>query len=191
MRSNARGCKKFLTLHVGGPSEISQTDSHTSHPFIISAHQSKLTALSMNRFFDQGSMIGYAGYCSNNGTQSSNGGFGDTVDGLLRDLYLATPRMEGYFGASKRGGVYGVAQCARTVSSSVCVECLKVAYGSLKGCPPAADGRSADAGCFMRYSTRAFFSDDKATDLTPFLSSGEFILNAFKMHYLLGIVLEQ
>lgn len=137
----------------------------------------------MNRFFDQGTMIGNTGYCDNT-TLSSEGGFGGTVDGLLKDLSTATPRMNGYFGAAKRGNVYGVAQCARTLSTSACEQCLNVAYGNINGCPPDGGGRSVDAGCFLRYSVASFFSDNQTTDLAPFLSSGEFVLftmNSFKI----------
>ncbi|RWR84643.1 cysteine-rich receptor-like protein kinase 2 isoform X2 [Cinnamomum micranthum f. kanehirae] len=124
-----------------------------------------------NGFFDQGTMIGNAGYCDNT-TLSSDGSFGGTVDGLLKDLSTATPRMNGYFGAAKRGNVYGVAQCARTVSTTACEQCLNVAYGNINGCPPDGGGRSVDAGCFLRYSVASFFSDNQTTDLAPFLSSG-------------------
>ncbi|XP_058098024.1 cysteine-rich receptor-like protein kinase 2 [Magnolia sinica] len=130
-----------------------------------------------NGFFDQTTLPGNVGLCGNKTTASGSSGFVEAIDGLLTDLSTAAPRMEGYFTAARRGGagapiVYGVAQCALTVSEGGCEQCLKVAYGNVEGCPPDADGRAVDAGCFLRYSDTAFFSDDQVTDLTPFLRTG-------------------
>ncbi|KAJ0960115.1 hypothetical protein J5N97_000102 [Dioscorea zingiberensis] len=121
-------------------------------------------------FFDQGSLIGNAALCSNRTTPAA--GFSADVDELMLDLSLATERIGRYFAAAVRDGVYGVAQCVETVTEGTCGDCLAVAYGNIKGCPPAAEARAVDAGCFMRYSDQAFFPANQTVDLTPFLDSG-------------------
>lgn len=107
---------------------------------------------------------------------SKESGFNDTAGQLLRDLMVATPRISGFYAAVKREGgggavVYGVAQCATTVSESGCGDCLRVAYGNIQKCPPDADGRALDAGCFLRYSNTAFFSANQSMNISPYLSS--------------------
>ncbi|PSS00288.1 LRR receptor-like serine/threonine-protein kinase [Actinidia chinensis var. chinensis] len=47
-----------------------------------------------------------------------------------------------------------------------------VAYGNLQSCPPDAEGRAVDAGCFLRYSDTPFFSDNQTTNISPFLGGG-------------------
>lgn len=99
------------------------------------------------------------------------------VKGLLRDLEIATPKTNGLFAAATKGihgagtdsTIYAVAQCARTVSQSVCRNCLSVANTNVKNCPPQAGGSSVDAGCFLRYSDTPFFPKNATTDIKPFL----------------------
>ncbi|GFY87619.1 cysteine-rich RLK (RECEPTOR-like protein kinase) 42 [Actinidia rufa] len=128
-----------------------------------------------NGFYDQTTLPGNVGICSNR-TASSASAFDSAVQGLVADLEAATPRIKGFFAAVKRevvaGGsttVYAVAQCAETVSESGCRDCLTVAYGNLQSCPPDAEGRAVDAGCFLRYSDTAFFSNNQTTNIAPFL----------------------
>ncbi|XP_057468616.1 cold-responsive protein kinase 1-like isoform X2 [Actinidia eriantha] len=130
-----------------------------------------------NGFYDQTTLPGNVGMCSNR-TASQASAFDSAVQGLLTDLEAATPRINGFFAAVKRdvvgGGstVYAVAQCAETVSESGCRDCLMVAYGNLQSCPPDAEGRAVDAGCFLRYSDTPFFSDNQTTNISPFLGGG-------------------
>ncbi|KAL3323435.1 hypothetical protein AABB24_037862 [Solanum stoloniferum] len=96
---------------------------------------------------------------------------------LLNDLSMATPRICGFFAGTKKKEagvtVYGVAQCAETITASDCQDCLTVAYTNIKGClPKHAEGRALDGACFMRYSNRAFFPDNQITDIRPFLGEG-------------------
>ncbi|XP_057807230.1 cysteine-rich receptor-like protein kinase 2 [Salvia miltiorrhiza] len=106
---------------------------------------------------------------------SASGATGFTEEGtkLLSDLQVATPKILNYFAASRRktpdSTVYGVAQCAHTVSSGGCQGCLTAAYENLRNCFPRTDGRVVDAACFMRYSNQPFFSDNHTTDIQPFL----------------------
>ena len=113
-----------------------------------------------------------------NRTVSQSANFDTAVDGLVGDLQIATPKITGFFATSTRqiagsvGAVYAVAQCAETLTKTGCLDCLTVASNNLKTCPPEADGRAVDAGCFLRYSDTTFFPDNQTTDISPFLRSG-------------------
>ncbi|KAI3462199.1 hypothetical protein Pfo_018862 [Paulownia fortunei] len=131
-----------------------------------------------NNFYDQSTLPGNVQICGNR-TASQPSAFNAEGQTLLRDLELATPRINGYFAATRRavsnGGnstIYGVAQCAETISQSGCQDCLTVGYRNIQGCLPDADGRSIDAACFIRYSETPFFADNQTTDITPFLGGG-------------------
>ncbi|KAL3525048.1 hypothetical protein ACH5RR_013420 [Cinchona calisaya] len=130
-----------------------------------------------NMFYNQSTLPGNAQICSNQ-TGSPATTFGAQAQALLKDLLLATPRINGYFAASEREvspgskTVYGVAQCAETISKTGCQDCLNVAYTNIQGCLPNADGRAIDAGCFLRYSETSFFPDNQTTNITPFLGGG-------------------
>ncbi|KAL7230463.1 hypothetical protein ACSBR2_008858 [Camellia fascicularis] len=128
-------------------------------------------------FYDQGTLPGNVGVCGNR-TVSQATAFDTAVQGLLTDLKIATPKINGFFAATKSevvGGsttVYAVSQCAETISESTCQDCLTVAYANIQSCPPNADGRAVDAGCFLRYSDTAFFADNQTTNISPFLEGG-------------------
>ncbi|KAL9344085.1 hypothetical protein Peur_064516 [Populus x canadensis] len=116
-------------------------------------------------------------YCGNQTTSSPDTTFNTTVAGLLGDLQVATPRIDGFFAASKREvagsnvSVYGIAQCVQTIDSAGCQACMEVAYKNIQRCPPNADGRALDSGCFMRYSDKPFFADNQTINLLPFLKT--------------------
>ncbi|KAL5993522.1 hypothetical protein ACLOJK_014447 [Asimina triloba] len=126
-----------------------------------------------SNFFDQTTQPGDSGFCGNRTTVTA-AGFNETVQKLLQDLYTATPKTDGYWAAAKReaagaAAVYGVAQCPPTVSEVGCGDCLRVAYGNIQGCPPDGDGTATDAGCFLRYSSSAFFNDNQTVNIAPYL----------------------
>lgn len=105
------------------------------------------------------------------------------MKGLLNDLQIATPSIQGFFAASKREviganneSVYAIAQCVQTIDSAGCLACMQVAHNNLQRCPPTADGRAVDSGCFMRYSDTAFFANNQTTNLEPYLKTGEISL---------------
>ncbi|POO04120.1 Gnk2-like domain containing protein [Trema orientale] len=135
-----------------------------------------------NGFFDQTTLPGNVGLCGKQTVPRSAAAFTTAVEQMLSDLRVATPKINGFFAAAAEekaavgGGnvtVYGVAQCARTVSSSGCLNCLQVAYANLQSCLPDAEGRAVDAGCFLRYSNTSFFADNQTTNLDPFLNNGQ------------------
>ncbi|KAF5960322.1 hypothetical protein HYC85_001531 [Camellia sinensis] len=122
-------------------------------------------------FYDQGTLPGNVGVCGNR-TVSQATAFDTAVQGLLTDLKITTPKINGFFAATKSevvGGsatVYAVSQCAETISESTCQDCLTVAYVNIQ------NGRAVDAGCFLRYSDTAFFADNQTTNINPFLGGG-------------------
>ncbi|XP_030952785.1 cysteine-rich receptor-like protein kinase 2 [Quercus lobata] len=132
-----------------------------------------------NIFFDQTTQPGNQGSCGNR-TASQPVAFSTAADGLLKDLQVATPRINGFFAASKREGVdssgnatvYAVAQCVETATESGCQNCLNVASNNIQVCVPNGDGRAVDAGCFLRYSDKPFFADNQTTDINSFLGNG-------------------
>ncbi|KAJ8752222.1 hypothetical protein K2173_003830 [Erythroxylum novogranatense] len=119
-------------------------------------------------------------YCGNQTTSiTPPTAFQATVAELLQELEIATPRIKGFFGASKgqvvgsnNASVHGIAQCVETIDTLGCQACLQVAYRNIQRCPPNSDGRAVDSGCFMRYADKAFFADNQTIDLRPFLKTG-------------------
>ncbi|KAL7135411.1 hypothetical protein ABFS83_11G093800 [Erythranthe nasuta] len=130
-----------------------------------------------NNFFDQTTLPGNVQICGNR-TASQPSAFNSNALTLLKDLQTATPRINGYYAAvvssngANSSSVYGVAQCAESISQSGCSDCLTVAYGNIQGCLPNTDGRAIDAACFIRYSDARFFADNQTIDITPFLGGG-------------------
>lgn len=98
---------------------------------------------------------------------------------MLQNLQLATPRIQGYYAATTQPvttgdnlTIYGVAQCAESISQTGCQDCLTVAQGNIGGCLPNADGRAFDAACFVRYSVTPFFAANQTVNIAPFLGGG-------------------
>ncbi|XP_059451270.1 cysteine-rich receptor-like protein kinase 2, partial [Corylus avellana] len=135
-------------------------------------------------FYDQTTQPGGEGLCANQTTSQPTAftdAFSAAVKELLVDLQVATPRINGFFAASKKevvGGVgnatvvYAVAQCVETVSEIGCQDCLTVASTNAERCLPGAVARAVDAGCFLRYSDTPFFADNQTTNILPFLGNG-------------------
>ncbi|KAK2440475.1 cysteine-rich receptor protein kinase [Trifolium repens] len=125
-----------------------------------------------NGFFDQTTLPGNSVLC---GTQTANGAtaFDAAAQQVLLDLQTATPKIPGFFAATKTpiagNAIYAIAQCAETVTESGCLDCLTVGFTNIQGCFPNTDGEAFDAGCFMRYSEKSFFADNQTIDITPFL----------------------
>lgn len=73
-------------------------------------------------------------------------------------------------GRSNDGSLYGLAQCWPSLTTSSCQTCLAAAQNLLLECLPQQEGRGLEAGCFMRYSTYEFYSDNQtsiSTNPTP------------------------
>ncbi|KAL8155616.1 hypothetical protein AgCh_000852 [Apium graveolens] len=135
-------------------------------------------------FYGVATLPGNEGKCSTNRSTIEENLIDPAVESLLRDLEVATPKTHGLFaaatkqvfgagaGAGTGSTIYAYAQCAQTVSQSVCRNCLSVAYGNIRSCPPRAGGSSVDAGCFLRYSDTSFFPSNVITDITAYVQGG-------------------
>ncbi|KAJ0771099.1 putative protein kinase RLK-Pelle-DLSV family [Helianthus annuus] len=127
-------------------------------------------------FFDETTLIGYQGLCGNR-TSSRQSAFETAVNGLLSNLSIATPKINGFYAAattpvngSNTTTVYAIAQCAETITPDGCRSCMQVAYANIRSCATNfIDGWAVDSGCFMRYSATGFFRNDQTTDIVPFL----------------------
>ncbi|XAR73580.1 Non-specific serine/threonine protein kinase [Bertholletia excelsa] len=129
-------------------------------------------------FYDEAGGLGDGSICGKDAA-SQPMAFRTIVQRLLMDVAVATPRIAGYFAATKKEvavdaneTVYAVAQCIETASKSTCRDCLNAAYTGIMSCPPETDGRAFDAACFLRYSNKAFFPANYTTDISPFLHEG-------------------
>ncbi|KAK4367438.1 hypothetical protein RND71_011230 [Anisodus tanguticus] len=79
--------------------------------------------------------------------------------GDLIEKLTGTAEAHGGYAAAHLNGVYGLAQCWKTVSKKGCRECLDKASRDIKGCFPSRDARALMAGCYLRYSTQNFLND--------------------------------
>ena len=70
----------------------------------------------------------------------------------------------GGFGVVAWEGVYALAQCWKTVGGDGCRACLEKASMAAKKCAPKREGRSLNAGCYLRYSTEKFYNDEKEAE---------------------------
>ncbi|CAH9127655.1 unnamed protein product [Cuscuta epithymum] len=117
------------------------------------------------------------------GNQSSPALVSSTVQQALTNLDKATPKMINpkMYAATKTplpnsnngsSNIYAMAQCVETLTTSGCQSCLDTALGLFRSCLTSSNARSYDTGCFMRYSTTAFFVDNQTTVITSFLKQG-------------------
>ncbi|KAG4975027.1 hypothetical protein AAZX31_11G214500 [Glycine max] len=128
------------------------------------------------RFYQQTNEIGGGVTCGNKSTNAT--GFREVGQQALLDLQKATPKIKGFYAATKTqvaGGsanIYAIAQCVETASPQKCLDCMQVGYNNLQSCLPSTDGSAYDAGCFMRFSTTPFFADNQTINIRPYLKEG-------------------
>ncbi|CAL5371832.1 unnamed protein product [Camellia sinensis] len=84
-------------------------------------------------------------------------GFESRFEEVISDV-IQEAVVNGGFAVGKEKGVYGLAQCWRSVSSGGCRDCLEKAAGEVRRCVPSREGRGLNAGCYLRYSTVTFFN---------------------------------
>ncbi|KAF8387634.1 hypothetical protein HHK36_026287 [Tetracentron sinense] len=78
--------------------------------------------------------------------------FREITTGLIQNLTLEASKERDYYklgNVSMSSGVYGIAQCWRSLNKSGCRECLESARKRVVGCLPGSDGRALNAGCFV------------------------------------------
>ncbi|XP_060213597.1 cysteine-rich receptor-like protein kinase 42 [Lycium barbarum] len=76
----------------------------------------------------------------------------------LIEKVTKTAIANGGYAVAQLDGVYGLAECWRTVNKQGCKECLDKASEVIKQCLPNRDGRALIAGCYLRYSTHNFLN---------------------------------
>ncbi|KAJ8564462.1 hypothetical protein K7X08_000922 [Anisodus acutangulus] len=76
----------------------------------------------------------------------------------LIEKVTETAIAKGGYAVAELDGVYGLAQCWRTVNKQGCRECLEKASKVINGCLPNRDARALIAGCYLRYSTHNFLN---------------------------------
>eukprot|EP01018_Ginkgo_biloba_P008797 Gb_30007 [translate_table: standard] len=88
--------------------------------------------------------------------------FLESAQKLISNITSETPEKEGFSVGSTEGPstkIYGLAQCWKTLSKSLCKECLLNASAAILSCSPSLEGRALNAGCYMRYATHPFSSN--------------------------------
>ncbi|MFS7970517.1 putative protein kinase RLK-Pelle-DLSV family [Helianthus anomalus] len=93
-----------------------------------------------------------------NNRNNNWGDFNRSVGELVENVTKLAVNNSG-FGVLGVNGVYGLAQCWESLSKMECRECLDKGKREVVGCLPSKEGRSMNAGCFLRYSTHKFYND--------------------------------
>lgn len=121
-------------------------------------------------FYDEPVDGGMSSNCSSTNDGDPQTPF-EKVEDLSKQLIANASASKGYAVGSVNGSLYGLAQCWPSLSNLSCQACLMQAQTQLLKCPPMVEGRGLEAGCFMRYSTYSFFSDNhtssSSTNLAP------------------------
>ncbi|XP_017245068.1 cysteine-rich receptor-like protein kinase 42 isoform X2 [Daucus carota subsp. sativus] len=85
--------------------------------------------------------------------------FNESV-GLLIGKIVGDDVWKKGFGVGEVEGVFGLAQCWKSLSKEGCRKCLENAGDKVRGCLPSREGRGMNAGCYLRYSDFKFFNQD-------------------------------
>ncbi|KAM3291018.1 hypothetical protein P3S67_019307 [Capsicum chacoense] len=83
----------------------------------------------------------------------------DASVGNLIEKLTGTAVVNGGYASMHLNGVYGLAQCWKTLSIKGCREYLDKASRDFKGCFLSRDARALIAGCYLRYSTQNFVNN--------------------------------
>lgn len=84
--------------------------------------------------------------------------FEQSVGVLIHNVtQLAVSKGSG-FSVMQVKGVFGLAQCWKSLSQQGCRECLDKAAKQVRGCFPSTQGRALMAGCYFRYSDYKFYN---------------------------------
>jgi len=122
-----------------------------------------------------------------NETADESTAFGTVGRQALMDLQIATPKIGGYFAATKTqvagGAIYAFAQCVETLTQETCSDCLSIAQSGIQDCLPKTNGRGVNPPvCFMRYSEKPFFADNQTIDISLFLKQGTKSITSFNKY---------
>ncbi|KAL2240543.1 cysteine-rich receptor-like protein kinase 42 [Sesamum indicum] len=97
-----------------------------------------------------------------NSSVGSAGGVGLEFEKDVRELIdnlTARAVVNGRYAVMGNKGVFGLAECWNTVNREGCRACLAKASRDIGGCLPGKEGRALNTGCYLRYSTQKFFSN--------------------------------
>lgn len=108
--------------------------------------------------------------------------FNESV-GVLIDKISGVDAWKKGFRVAQVKGVFGLAQCWKSLSKEECRECLENAGEKVRGCSPGKEGRVMNAGCYLRYSDYKFFNEDGDNNNNE--GSGKLIL----IHSLLSMLM--
>ena len=78
--------------------------------------------------------------------------------------------------------VYGLAQCWEFVNGTACEDCLANAVLKIRSCTPKEEGQALNAGCYLKYSTKKFYSNSTQSVINS--NQGEFGSNEFFSFFL-------
>lgn len=89
--------------------------------------------------------------------------FNESV-GVLIDKIVGVDVWKKGFKVAEVKGVFGLAQCWKSLSKEECRKCLENAGEKVRGCLPSREGRGMNAGCYLRYSDYKFFNQNGDTN---------------------------
>ncbi|XP_028774942.1 cold-responsive protein kinase 1-like isoform X1 [Neltuma alba] len=165
-------CFDFAAVHIYDNCSVSATGARVIYEGCFLRYESSI-------FFDQSTDGGNHIVCGNPVAKNSTE-LASTVQQVLKNLVEATPRIPGFFAAtitpvpdSKGSNIYAFAQCLETVTQSGCQDCLESGLRNFQICIPNSNAKIFYAGCFMRYSTSAFFTANQTTDIKRILKQGD------------------
>eukprot|EP01018_Ginkgo_biloba_P008803 Gb_08282 [translate_table: standard] len=119
-------------------------------------------------FYNQTVADGDTKICGSDKSSQSQTFFENTQQ-LMNELSNEAPGNGGFSMGSTQGPstkIYGFAQCWKTLSKSLCRDCLLNASAKILACSPSLEGRALNAGCYMHYSTLPF-SLNQTSELAP------------------------
>ncbi|KAM3706316.1 hypothetical protein ACJW31_03G144100 [Castanea mollissima] len=88
--------------------------------------------------------------------------FSANVNQLVMNLRVESPKSDGFsvgFVTNENVTVYGLAQCWEFVNGTACEDCLANAVSKIRSCTPKEEGKVLNAGCYLKYSTKNFYSN--------------------------------
>lgn len=120
-------------------------------------------------FFDQGVDSVQLKNCSSSKNSSQPGIFKEALERVIESVSLEAQKNQGFAVASHSVSnltVYALAQCWESLDKKTCNSCLQASASSIMSCCPGVDGRSLNAGCYMRYSNEVFWNLSRHTGLS-------------------------
>eukprot|EP01018_Ginkgo_biloba_P008796 Gb_30008 [translate_table: standard] len=142
-------------------------------------------------FYNQTVADGDTKLCGSEKSSQSQTFFQNTRQ-LMNELSSEAPGNGGFIMGSTQGPstkIYGVAQCWKTLSKSLCKDCLLNASAKILACSPSLEGRALNAGCYMHYSTLPFALNE-TSELAPSVETGHYSdKNGSKLLIVLGTII--